>query len=304
MKKTIKIAIVILLVSRSLFAQQQAQYTQNQFNSNLIINPAYAGSSECSSLGLRLRDQWVGLDGAPVTLGLIGEMKLIERLYGGICINYDKIGIYNTFSVDGNVAYHVKLSEKAKLAVGLKAGASFIHSDFGKLVNISPSDPLYHTSANFTIPYVGVGVLYYTNKYYLGASAPTLVSFENTSVRGKVNAEHYYLYGGIRLPLNEDYELRPALLTKYQPAAPLEFDLAMDIWFKQRLGFGVSYRTGDAVNCMLKVKYKQFYFGYSYDIPLSDLRSFNYGSHEVFLGLEFCHKKASTDDANKNIRYF
>ncbi len=301
-KKLIILAALAFSVSCS-FAQQQPQYTQNQFNSNLMINPAYAGSSDCSSLGLRYRNQWAGLNGAPVTIGLIGEARLAERLFGGICINYDKIGIDRTFDINGNLAYQLKVSEKGTLALGLKLAAEFIRSDFGKLVNVSTTDPLYHTNANVTIPFVGVGGLYHTDRCYLGLSAPNLVSFGKVPLRSKILAPHYNAYGGVRISLPNDFELRPAMLVKYQPKAPIEFDLATDLWFKQLVGVGVAYRTGDAVNCMFKIKYQQYFFGYSYDIPVSGLRRFNYGSHEVFLGIDF-PKKAKNEEANKNIRYF
>ncbi|MCW3123712.1 MAG: hypothetical protein JWQ38_3204 [Flavipsychrobacter sp.] len=299
MKKII-ITLLALAAPWASFAQQQPQYTQNQFNSNLMINPAYAGSSDCSSIGLRYRDQWAGLKGAPTTVSFIGEVKLLERLYGGICINYDKIGINRTFDINGNIAYQLKVSDKGTLALGLKLAGEFIKSDFGSLVNISPSDPLYHTNQNVTIPFVGTGVLYHTDRFYVGASAPNLVSFGNVAMRSKIIAPHYDGYGGLRITLPNEFELRPAMLVKYQPKAPIEFDFASDIWFKQLIGVGLAYRTGDAVNCMLKIRYQAYYFGYSYDIPVSGLRSFNYGSHEVFLGIDFPKNK----DANKNIRYF
>lgn len=302
-KKLIILAALALSVAFPSVAQQQPQYTQNQFNSNLMINPAYAGSSDCSSLGIRYRNQWVGLNGAPVTTSVIGETRIVERLFGGLCINYDKIGIDRTFDINGNVAYQLKVSEKGNLAVGLKLGAEFIRSDFGKLVNVSVTDPLYHTNANVTIPFVGVGGLYHTDRYYIGLSAPNVVSFGKVPLRSRIVAPHYDGYGGVRITLPNDFELRPAMLVKYQPQAPVEFDLATDLWFKQLLGVGVSYRTGDAVNCMLKVKYKQYFFGYSYDIPVSGLRRFNYGSHEVFLGIDF-PKKAKSEESDKNIRYF
>ena len=65
MKKTI-LVILILLTASEINAQQDPQYTQYMYNMN-VINPAYAGSSDATSIGILYRDQWEGLEGAPKT---------------------------------------------------------------------------------------------------------------------------------------------------------------------------------------------------------------------------------------------
>lgn len=298
--------ILLMLMVTKAKAQQEPQYTQNQFNSNLIINPAYAGASTCPSIGLRYRKQWAGFDGAPATFGLIAEKRMFsERLGVGLCFHYDMIGIDRTVTADLNIAYHLPVSENGKLALGFKLGAGFLHSDYTKLTNITPGDPLYGTTQNYTIPALGIGALYYTKKFYIGLTSPRLISFENaTAGRTKIAEGHYYAYSGVRLYLDDDFELRPVLLFKYQPKSPLEADLAADLWFKERVAFGAAYRTGDAVMVMLKVKWNKIQVGYSYDINTSGLRYFNNGTHEIGIGFEFCPRQTDDLDRSNNIRYF
>ena len=57
---------LILLVFSDIYAQQDPQYTQYMYNTQ-VINPAYAGSKDALSFGLLTRKQWVGFDGAPNT---------------------------------------------------------------------------------------------------------------------------------------------------------------------------------------------------------------------------------------------
>jgi type IX secretion system PorP/SprF family membrane protein len=168
------------------------------------------------------------------------------------------------------------------------------------------SDPLYTAGGKATVPYLGLGMLYYSPKFYVGLSSPRIVSFESqVAPRTKISRAHYYMYGGTRIKLQDDLELRPAILAKYQAQAPFEVDLAMDCWFKNIIGFGLGYRTGDAVNFMIKTQMKKMYLGYSYDMNTSHLRSFNAGSHEIFLGLKLPKKKVENDqDRNQNGRYF
>jgi len=300
MKKIILMAMLCSsLVAK---AQQEPQYTLNQFNSSLEINPAYAGANDNASLSLRYRKQWVGFDGSPSTLSFNGESNIIKKVLGaGLTIISDRIGITQSTSADISLASHIKLSEKSTISVGIKAGVNFVNSDFSKLSNVDATDPLY-TVDKRTLPYLGLGALFYTRKLYIGFSIPRLVTFENVSPQSTITKPHYYLYGGFRIPVNDDIELRPALLGKYVAAAPFEADIALDAWYRNIFGIGFSYRTSDAVNLMIKVKFSHFIIGYSYDMTISGLRTFNSGSHEIYLGFEF--GKKGSPDRNHNNRYF
>lgn len=303
--KRISLALFCALFAVAANAQQEPQYSQNQFNSNLMINPAYAGAAEHSSIGLRYRKQWVNMDGSPRTISLIAEGRAFsERLGLGLCIDHDQIGIDRSISIDANIAYHLPVSETGRLAMGFKGGAAFLKSDYSKLVGISPGDPLYGTTEKYTAPYIGVGLLYYTDRYYAGISSPRLISFGSQSPRSTINAQHYFAYGGLKIDLDEHLQLRPALLVKYQPKAPLTADIASDLWYNNRFGFGLAYRTGDAINFMLKLRLKQTYFGYSYDMSISKLHPFNSGSHEFFIGFEFGNRNPDDPMRANNIRYF
>lgn len=288
-------------------AQQEPHYTQNQFNSNLLLNPAYAGSDASNTnIGLRYRNQWVGFGGSPTTYSLIAETKW-KTLGFGLSLNQDKIGIERITTPDLNISYHLDLKNEKYLSFGFKGGANFIKADFTQLVNVDPTDPLYvpaqETARN---PYLGLGALYYTPKFYVGLSSPRIVSFGTPSApRTKIGAAHHYAYGGMRIQTESGIELRPALVLKYQAEAPLQADLALDCWYKRIVGFGLGYRTGDAVNFMLKSQFNKLYLGYSYDMNISKLKTFNTGSHEIFIGYKIPKKKGETEqDRNQNGRYF
>ncbi len=303
--KKILVFFAFAVSSEALFAQQEPHYTQNQFNSNLLLNPAYAGSGPCSSIGLRYRNQWVGFNGAPVTLSAIGDTRIAsDRLGIGATLNYDKIGIERILTPDLNISYHLPVNETGKFAVGFKGGASFLTADYNKLSGVNMADPLYATGGKMTIPFIGLGALYYTDLSYVGLSAPRLLSFENPGAREKISKPHYYLYGGHRFVFENGLDVRPALLARYEPKAPLQFDFAADLWYKNIIGFGVSYRTGDAVDFMLKGKIKQLYIGYSYDMTVSGLSNFSNGTHELFIGYEFCTGESKNYPRTDNIRHF
>ena len=64
--KNLLTALFILLAT-TLFAQQDALFSQYMFN-KLAVNPGYAGSREILSTDLLYRYQWVNIEGAPKTI--------------------------------------------------------------------------------------------------------------------------------------------------------------------------------------------------------------------------------------------
>ena len=114
---------LILLVFSDIYAQQDPQYTQYMYNTQ-VVNPGYAGSKEVLSFGALMRSQWVGLDGAPKTgtFTIDGPVSSAKNMGLGLSIVVDEIGpaIETNFTVD--YSYTIKVGENKNVAFGLKAG--------------------------------------------------------------------------------------------------------------------------------------------------------------------------------------
>ena len=68
----------------------------------------------------------------------------------------------------------------------------------------------------------------------------------------------------------------------------LSLDLTARVEWQQRLWTALSFRTKDAVALMLGYSFDEsLFFGYAYDIGISELRKYNTGSHEVMIGYRF-----------------
>lgn len=309
--KQIIIAIIAIALAIPASAQQEPHYTQGQFNNNLVLNPADAGVANCTRAGLRYRNQWSGFTGAPKNLNLIVDGRVKERLGLGLVLQQDQLGIERATSFDLNLAYHIKLDDEdtKNLSIGLKGGMSFIKADFSKLRNVMLGDPLYvpTTYNKMQTTYIGIGGMYYDNNFYLGLASPRLVSSEKTAGKTKLIAPHFYAYTGYKFDIDEsNLSVIPSVLLKYQSKAPLEADLAVNLWYKGQLGTGISYRTGDALNLMLQYRHKGFIIGYGHDITTSGLRSQTFGSSEIFAGYKFCNlsKSSPTDAKDPSVRDF
>ena len=98
--------IFTLFVSFSfaLYAQQTPQsntYIYNPFS----INPAYAGASGCTEVNFSHLNQWVKVEGAPLTSNL-NVNTLLGKSFGlGGTILIDKIGMLQQFSGSVSASY-------------------------------------------------------------------------------------------------------------------------------------------------------------------------------------------------------
>ena len=260
----------------------------------MMINPAYAGSRDCTSIFALYRNQWVGLDGAPKTASLSFHTPFEEKHIGiGAGIYHESIGPQSTNVLDVDFSYTLEFDE-SKLAFGLKAAAGFYNFDRSKLNLLYPADASFDGKANTFLPNIGAGVYYYGEKYYVGFSIPYLLdtkTFSKTDERKITDInerQHYNLMGGYVFDLSPDFKFKPAALMKMVSGSPLQVDLSANFMYDDRFVLGAAYRWSAAVSAMAGFQIdRNWFIGYAYDMETTDMRKYNYGSHEIFLRYEF-----------------
>ena len=316
----------ILFANTKVLAQQDPQYTQYMFNS-LALNPAYAGSGEVTSFTFLGRKQWVGIDGGPTTGTLSFDAPFRSNTMGiGVNLTVDKIAVERNITLNASYAYRIQLSEKGKLALGLQGGFTQFSGDY-KSVKTSPdgsvADPAFLENTSKLAPNVGAGIWYNDTRFYAGISAPRLINWQlatdaaigangvSFATERARQFRHYFLTAGYVFDLKGgDLKLKPSILVKAVQAAPVAIDINANLWFYEKFGVGLSYRTasllntgrvGDSIDLLLEaILSPNLRFGYAYDYSLTELQKFNSGSHEIMLRYEFSR------DINKILspRYF
>ncbi len=273
------------------FGQQDAQYTMYTHNMN-VINPAYAGSKETLSIGLLGRMQWVGFDDAPQTLTANVNAPVWERLGAGFSVISDKLGPVNETNVYADLSYALPVSETGKLALGLKGGISFL--SIGDNIVLPDTDvdgdPVFQNEENKYYGNLGAGLFFYTNKFYTGLSVPNFLG--SKYYQGADNANHpvsqelmhAFFTMGYVFDINDNLKFKPSTMVKAAVGAPLSFDISTAFLYKERVELGLNYRWDDSVAASFLIKaIDEFRIGYAYDYTLSNLGSYNSGSHEVIL---------------------
>jgi type IX secretion system PorP/SprF family membrane protein len=299
MKKRI-IGFLIMLISVTGFAQQDAQYTQYMYNT-IVVNPAYAGSRQAMSIFALHRTQWVGIDGAPVTNSFSINTPINESKVGlGLSFVNDKIGPSDENNIAADFSYTIPASEKYKISFGLKASANLLNVDFSKL-QYQPGDPIIQEDNidNKFSPNIGVGFYLHSDNSYFGLSAPNLIETEHfdksatSSSTSHIATEkiNYYLIAGYVFDLSPSVKFKPSLQTKYVQGAPLQVDVTANFMLNEKFVAGLSYRWSAAVSATVGFQVSDsFFVGYAYDFDTTDLAQYNSGSHEIFLRYELFNK--------------
>lgn len=294
--------IAVLLLGVMAKAQQDPQYTQYMYNTQ-VVNPAYAGSREVLSFGLLGRTQWVNFDGSPQTgtFTVNSPIGLYDNMGLGLSIVYDQIGPAVESNVVVDYAYSLNLGLNTKLSMGLKAGLDMLNVDYSKLNIFYPNDLFFQNEIDNKLqPQVGAGVYVNTQKFYAGLSVPNFLNtkhFDEGALNNQniesiaVERLHYFYIMGYVFDLNENLKFKPATLVKYVSGAPLQWDLSANFLINEKFTVGASYRWSAAFSAMTGFQITpNFFAGLAYDYQSTIVEQFSNGSYEVFLRFEIFKK--------------
>lgn len=290
--KKILLFITFLFYITSASAQQDPEYTHYMYNMS-VVNPAYAtGVPAMLNLGGLYRTQWVGAVGAPKTFTFFGHTAVTDKVEVGLSLVSDDIGDgakkENNFYAD--FAYVLNLGGKNKLSLGLKAGFSSIQTNFNGFRFTDPqTDLAFADNLNVTKPNIGVGAYYFRDNFYVGLSAPNLLSTKHIEEKSGINAYgsesiHTFLTAGYVFQINDMVKLKPAFMSKFVTGAPISVDLTANVLYNNKFELGAAYRINDAVSALMNINVTpSLRVGYAYDHTLSNMGQFNSGTHEIML---------------------
>lgn len=307
LNKSILAGFILLCCVWNASAQQDPMFTQYMHNA-VTINPAYAGSRGTLNFVAMARQQWVGIEGAPKTLTFSVNSPFTSNNVGvGLSVIHDEIGPTKQTGIYADYAYHLKITSKIKLALGLKGGINLYDINLLDLRGAQNDDHLtLDGNRKLYLPNFGVGSYLYSDRFYVGFSIPkilqnSLSDDKNASQYANKEERHFFLTGGIVLDISDNIKFKPSTTLRVVSGSPVSAELSAAFLLRDRLWLGAMYRFGDSFGALLKFDVtKQLSVGYSYDLTLSDLRPYNQGTHEIYVSYDVTFK-------NKKIlspRYF
>lgn len=302
---------------------QDLQYSHREY-SNQQTNAASVGTNEAFRFTTGFRNQWSGIgkgfQSAIVSgEGILTKQRLSSRgnLAMGIYFINDRLGnayLSNNYGAL-NLAYHLKLSKKETIGVGLYTGFgslsidpnagtwsnqysngffdqslssgetftrnSFSYLDAGTGIMYSYKDRSVHKTGKSNQIKIGLG-FFHLNKPKYGFLKN--VTEETLNIRTSANFEGNIVY-------NEKITIAPSLFMNFQQTNK-EIQLGALVYYGMgtyrkpiNLGVGLHHRFKDALITQFSLQYGAITTGISYDISTSSIRDYGRtkGSFELFL---------------------
>lgn len=315
MKKLILLTILLTFGALT-FAQQRSLYTQ-YMNNKFGFNPGYAGVEDAVPIHMSLRQQWVGIDEAPVSQMITADSYLgLNTAIGGSFFN-EVTGPTRKTGLTFGAAYHLYLgssggrrsnrynaryrpSKERRQVLSFGLSGMLYQQALGRnqLITEEPNDPaLAQGTFNQLLPDVNFGIWYqFEESFYMGFSILHLVQTQPYQTESRP-VRTYYFNTGVKLEATQDILIEPSLMIQSisplwsfggnLPAytLPFQIDLNTRVFFGDVFWAGFSYRHQDAIIGMVGLKQGKLEIGYSYDYTISALRPFSNGSHEIGITL-------------------
>jgi len=286
-------------------AQQDQTYSQYMFVSS-VYNPGFTGSRNAICVGGIMKQQWVGVEGAPVNYAFSIESP-VKFLHGGLggTIITDQIGPFNTTAVKLNYSYHKKMGD---VLLGLGVGLGLVNKklDFSYF-NVSGDDPLLTstTEESGMIFDIDAGLYFQkADQWYAGLSSTHLNEGSMDIAGGKTAMTRmYFATGGYHLKFERMPKLvvTPSAFFTYSQSAPLLINAGIIGEYNKMFWVGVVYKHQNGIGLMAGVNYKNIKVGYAYDVNINPLKTG--GSHEIRLTYCFKLEIEKAKRSYKNTRY-
>jgi type IX secretion system PorP/SprF family membrane protein len=295
MKFILKLFVLFLLITESVLGQDAApNYLMYRYNMN-ILNPAYAGVSDKTEVGIGFRKQSTDVQEDPTTQYGSFSKAFSNNLGLGLSIVSDNFFISSQTDIVIDMSYKLQLDRFTNLYFGMKAGGAFYAIDFNSL---GVTDPLFSGNESTFSPLVGVGAYLKGERYYMNISTPNLVLSEVQKPKlnsvGDVVSEstkdkfHMYIGGGYRFLVSETIDLTPSFFSRIVTGEEVLLDISATADFSNLVEAGLTYRVDTSVIFSLLLKViNNTHFGYAYEYSTSDFSAMSSGAHEFVVKFQW-----------------
>ena len=307
-----KIILLILLTAVTSSYSQELNlpvFTQYLADNPFVVSPTYAGIGDNLRIRANGLTQWVGIKDAPDNQSIYADMRILDRSGIGISLYNDKNGNTRQTGAKISFAHHLTLDYYSKqyLSFGISYNFNTFKIDIDKFnfetgtfggVDPGVTDNRKITNNNFDI-----GALYRNKEFYVSLNVANLLNknIDKFYHEEPILLRNYQLYSGYIFKENAQnrVEYEPSVFYQYfasdkRSSTDLNFKYRQFNRYDDYFWIGVSYRflndqilEPNALGPMAGFKKSNFYFGYSYQASLSQISTYNSGTHVITIGLDF-----------------
>jgi len=288
-----------------LFCQQIPVYN-HFYNNPYLYNPAFAGADGGLTAALTHRQQWVGIEDAPVVTNFSIHKPFKLGLSFGLNFTNDQRGILSTSTGLITAGYGVGLGG-ANLRFGISGGIGTNSLDLDELGMFS--DPVLTNAVDNNLFVDGnAGIALTTRNLNLGFSLPRIfetpfISEDDFSEVEIDPTDAFIAHGSYRYYFpGSPVGIEPAFIFRSQQDIPSQFEGAGIIHLMDLVWVGASYRQDFGLSGLLGVEIGDLLeVSYAYEPAGDQVSGFSDGSHEFQVKISFGKKKRPTAKKDEDL---
>jgi type IX secretion system PorP/SprF family membrane protein len=288
-------------------AQQYPYFSQYIINPSLY-NPATIGNSGRAELNLTYRQQWTGINDAPLTQAFNFQYPTRNNLYFGINFYHDRTVLLNTSAIMAGVAYRVVLADEHSLKFGLSTGFGMNNFSLSEVEHLD--DPaIYDALENTNFMAGQFGVYYKFHKLSLAFSLPQLYSYRAVDSE-KIQSVRITQFDSYLLSADYQFSfsssnlgLRPFIIYRHNRNLPEIVEVGGFADYKDFLWLGAGYRTNYSLTTHFGITIKKdISFTYAYEFASSRPDRLGNGSHEINFKLRLGKNKHTAPSVSRSLK--
>ena len=292
MKKYIilSISLFVILFTNKVSAQQTSLFNTYSLDP-LQLNIAYAGAI-CTEVNAHYRTQWIGLKNAPKLLQLNAHAALGKSNALALKVNSQTQGLLNNFGLMLGYSYRIKVSETAKVHLGLGAGWTQASLNAQNAIVIQENDATLNNNnrqkangfdSEFGAMFIGKKLKAGASVLHLYNSNPSFSGNSTYKLLPQVNTQISYTFFK-----DKKVELEPWLLNRYTLQGDNVIEGMLNVNFMNTITIGAGYRSKYGILALVGAKIGNLKVAYSFDYG-ANKNAVNIGtSHQVMIGFSMC----------------
>jgi len=203
-------------------------------------------------------------------------------------------GAISHFTINGGYAYHLPVTRRLMLSMGISATLLNSRFDSNKAIVANPlNDILYQQyasgSMNDIALYINSGLNLYNENFYTSYSINKIIDerFDNYSSVSIPNLETTHnISMGASLSLNSHLSLHPSFLFILKELSPNTTFFSAKIFYQDQFWVGLHYSLNDATACSVGFLFNdQYKFSYTFEFAGVADRDQLGNTHEIVFGL-------------------
>jgi type IX secretion system PorP/SprF family membrane protein len=297
MKKIISHLLLVLafIISGTATAQQNSLFNTYSLDP-LQLNIAYAGAS-CTEANVHYRAQWIGMKETPKLIQLNAHTALGKSNALALRVNSQTQGLLNTMQATLGYAYRFRISETAKVHLGIGVGWTQAALNAQKAVVMDANDATLNNGnrqtangfdSEFGAMVVGEKLKAGIAVQHLYNSSPDFSGSSTYKALPQFNTQVSYIFNK-----GKKVEIEPWLLDRYTLQGTNVVEGMLNFNFIKVITVGAGYRSNYGVMGLVGARLGNLKLAYSFDYGTSKNATNLGSSHQVMLGFSLC-KTAKT----------